>query len=39
VDEPVELIVEGRTVCYGWPVKSAGNYAFTVSETVFGDTN
>ena len=39
VEEPVELIVEGRTVCYGWPVKSADNYAIAISETAFGDTN
>ena len=37
VNEPVELIVEGRTVCYGWPAKSAGKYAVTISETAFGD--
>jgi len=38
VDEPVELIAEGRTICHGWPVKSAGNYAIKISETSFGDT-
>lgn len=35
IDEPVELIVEERTVCYGWPVQSAGKYAVTISETAF----
>ena len=35
IDEPIELIVEGRTVCYGWPAQSAGMYAVTISETAF----
>ncbi len=35
IDEPIELIVEGRKVCYGWPAQSAGMYAITISETAF----
>ena len=31
VHEPVELIVDGRTVYSGRPAKSAGNYAITIS--------
>jgi len=40
VDQPTELIVDGRTFCYGHPVKSAGKYAVTITDTtaVFGDT-
>jgi flagellar motor switch protein FliM len=40
VDQPVELVVDGRTVYYGWPVKSAGKYAVTITTTAtaFGDT-
>jgi flagellar motor switch protein FliM len=30
VDEPVDLIVDGRTVYQGWPVKSGGKYAVTI---------
>jgi len=37
VDQPVELIVEGRTVCYGWPAKSAGKYAVAITTTKFAD--
>ena len=37
VDQPVELVVDGRTIYYGWPAKSAGKYAVTVKETAFGD--
>jgi len=32
VDEPVELIVEGRTFYYGRPAKSAGKYAVVITE-------
>lgn len=35
VDQPVELIVDDRTVCYGWPAKSAGKYAVTITTTKF----
>ena len=40
VDQPVELIVDGRTVYYGRPAKSAGKYAVTITTTAtaFGDT-
>jgi flagellar motor switch protein FliM len=40
VDQPVELIVDGRTVYYGRPGKSAGKYAVTITTTTtaFGDT-
>jgi flagellar motor switch protein FliM len=37
VDQPVELIVDDRSVCYGWPAKSAGSYAVTITATAFGD--
>jgi flagellar motor switch protein FliM len=30
VDEPAELIIDGRTVYCGWPTKSAGKYALTI---------
>ena len=39
VDQPVELIVGGRTVYYGWPAKSAGKYAVTTTATASGDTS
>jgi flagellar motor switch protein FliN/FliY len=40
VDQPVELIVDGRTVYYGRLAKSAGKYAVTITTTTtaFGDT-
>ncbi len=38
VNEPLELVVEGRTVCYGWPAQSTGKYAVTISTTAFGNT-
>lgn len=37
VTDCVELMVEGRTFCYGWPVQSGGMYAVTVSETADKD--
>lgn len=37
IAQPVELIADGRTVCYGWAAKSAGKYAVTITETAFGD--
>ncbi|MHC4322657.1 MAG: FliM/FliN family flagellar motor switch protein [Planctomycetota bacterium] len=39
VDQPVELIVDGRTVYYGRPAKSAGKYAVTIESTTFGNTS
>ena len=40
VDQPIELKVDGRTVYYGRPAKSAGKYAVTITTTAtaFGDT-
>lgn len=38
VDQPVELLADGRRVCHGWPAKSAGKYAVTITATAFGDT-
>jgi len=40
VDQPVELVVDGRTVYYGRPAKSAGKYAVAITNTatVCGDT-
>ncbi len=40
IDQPVELIVDGRTVYYGRPVKSGGKYAVTITTTAtaVGDT-
>ncbi|MHC4622281.1 MAG: FliM/FliN family flagellar motor switch protein [Planctomycetota bacterium] len=32
IDEPVELIIEGRSVLSGQPAKSAGKYAVVISE-------
>ena len=37
IAQPIELIVDGRTVCYGWPAKSAGKYAVTIKDNAFGD--
>jgi len=37
VDEPVELIVDGRTVYYGWPVKSDGKYAVAIAPATAAD--
>jgi len=41
VDQPAELIVDGRTVYYGYPAKSLGNYAVKITDatTAFGDTS
>jgi flagellar motor switch protein FliM len=40
IDQPAELIVDGRTVYYGYPAKSAGNYAVKITDATaaFGDT-
>ena len=35
VDEPIELVLEGQTVCYGWPGKSSGEYVLKISKTSF----
>jgi flagellar motor switch protein FliM len=41
VDEPAELIVDGRTIYYGCPAKSEGMYAVAITNTTaaFGDTD
>ena len=31
VDEPVELLVDGRPLYYGWPAKSGGKYAVVIA--------
>jgi len=33
VNEPIELFVDNRHICYGWPVKCAGRYAVSIAET------
>ncbi len=38
VNEPIDLIVDDRTVCKGRPAKSAGKYAVTISGMAVGDT-
>jgi flagellar motor switch protein FliM len=38
VNEPIELIVEGRTLCRGRTAQAEGNYAFAVAETLFNAT-
>ncbi len=35
IDEPVELIAGGRTVCRGRPAKSAGEYAMVITEPLY----
>jgi flagellar motor switch protein FliM len=39
VDQPVDLIVNGRTVYYGWPMKSAGKYAITIASKAPEETS
>jgi flagellar motor switch protein FliM len=39
VDEPIELMVGDRTVCYGWPGKISGEYVLNVVETAFENTS
>jgi flagellar motor switch protein FliM len=41
IDQPAELIVDGRTVYYGRPAKSDGMYAVAITNTTtaFGDTD
>jgi flagellar motor switch protein FliM len=38
VDQPAELIIDGRTVCHGWLAKCAGNYAVTIAAATVSDT-
>lgn len=37
IDEPIDLIVDDRAVCHGWPAKSAGQYAVVITAET--DTN
>jgi len=39
VDQPVDLIVGNQVVYYGWPVKSAGKYAVSITSAAFGETS
>ena len=39
VDQPVDLIVGNRIVYYGWPVKSTGKYAVSITSAAFGETS
>ena len=39
VNQPVDLIINDRTVYYGWLAKSAGKYAVTIASTASGDTS
>jgi flagellar motor switch protein FliM len=39
VDEPVELIVDGRTMYYGWPAKSGDKYAVAIAPAPAADGN
>jgi flagellar motor switch protein FliM len=32
IDEPIELIVDDLTICYGWPSKSSGQYALVITN-------
>lgn len=36
IDQPAELIVDGRTFYYGCPAKSAGSYAVTITNMAAG---
>jgi len=31
IDEPMDLILDNRTVCHGWPAKSDGRYAVVIT--------
>jgi len=33
IDEPIELVVEGKTVFRGWPANSIGKYAVAITES------
>jgi flagellar motor switch protein FliM len=39
VDEPIELMVGNRTVCYGWPGKCSGEYVLKITDTAFGNAS
>lgn len=32
VDKPIELLIDNKTVCYGWPAQSSGQYALVISR-------
>ena len=32
IDEPIDLIVDDRAVCHGWPAKSDGRYAVVITK-------
>lgn len=38
VYEPLDVIVDGQTVCNGWPAQSGGKYAVKISSTAFKKT-
>jgi flagellar motor switch protein FliM len=38
VDEPIDVIVEDRTLYCGWPARSAGRYAVRISAVAVGKT-
>ncbi|MHC4543189.1 MAG: FliM/FliN family flagellar motor switch protein [Planctomycetota bacterium] len=37
INEPIDLIVDDRAVCHGWPAKSTGQYAVVITTDT--DTN
>lgn len=38
IDEPIELIAGGRTVCRGRPAKSGGEYAMVITEPLYNSS-
>ncbi|UCC99970.1 MAG: FliM/FliN family flagellar motor switch protein [Phycisphaerales bacterium] len=38
VDEPAALVIDGRTVCCGWPTRSVGKYAVTIAHATVEET-
>ena len=38
VNEPAELLIDGRTVYCGWPTQSAGKYALTIAPATVEET-
>ena len=34
IDEPIDLIVDNRVVCHGWPAKSDGRYAVVITADI-----
>ena len=37
VDEPIELMIGDRAICYGWPGKCSGEYVLKIVDTAFGN--